>query len=194
MDVNNYAEAIKTCVTMRDVCNRYGVETNSSDFIHCIFHGEKTASCKLYRQGYHCYGCGAHGDVFDFVGKLFDLDFKGAEQKLNDDFGLGFPINEKITAEQMREIDRVAQIKRLERERVAKQRETLLTNYLDAVGYWNWIDKLKRKNKPTGPDNMNFLYCYACDRIETAKFRVQMAEADLYEFDENQKNKKALDI
>lgn len=33
--------------------------------IHCPFHQEATASCVLYPDAYHCYGCGAHGPLSD---------------------------------------------------------------------------------------------------------------------------------
>ena len=33
----------------------------------CPFHGEKTASFHVYDDGYHCFGCGAHGDAIGFV-------------------------------------------------------------------------------------------------------------------------------
>src|SRR3984885_1457882 len=33
----------------------------------CPFHGEKTPSFYVYDDGYHCFGCGAHGDAITFV-------------------------------------------------------------------------------------------------------------------------------
>lgn len=39
--------------------------------INCPFHSERTGSCTLFPAGgYHCYGCGAHGNTLDFVMKL----------------------------------------------------------------------------------------------------------------------------
>lgn len=32
----------------------------------CPFHEEKTPSFHVYEEGYHCFGCNAHGDIFDF--------------------------------------------------------------------------------------------------------------------------------
>ncbi|MGH7211252.1 MAG: CHC2 zinc finger domain-containing protein, partial [Acetobacteraceae bacterium] len=29
----------------------------------CPFHNEKTPSYYIYEDGYHCFGCGAHGDA-----------------------------------------------------------------------------------------------------------------------------------
>lgn len=36
--------------------------------IKCPFHPERTASCTLFPTGgYHCFGCGAHGNSIDFI-------------------------------------------------------------------------------------------------------------------------------
>ena len=46
----------------------------------CTLHEEKTPSFKVNseRQTFHCFGCGAHGDVIDFVRKLHGLSFSDA--------------------------------------------------------------------------------------------------------------------
>ncbi len=37
---------------------------------------------------FHCFGCGADGDVIDFAAKLFQLSLRQAAEKLAADFGL----------------------------------------------------------------------------------------------------------
>ena len=37
---------------------------------------------------FHCFGCGADGDVIDFTAKLFQLSLRQAAEKLTADFGL----------------------------------------------------------------------------------------------------------
>src|SRR5579872_3844227 len=55
----------------------------------CPFHQEKTPSFSVHatRQFYHCFGCGASGDVFSFVQKIENVTFPEAvraiAQKLN---------------------------------------------------------------------------------------------------------------
>ena len=53
----------------------------------CPFHDDKNPSMKV-DQRFHCFGCGADGDVIDFTAKLFDLSPKEAAEKLAQDFGL----------------------------------------------------------------------------------------------------------
>lgn len=70
------SEEIKATYSMRDVLERYGLRPNRSGFICCPFHKEKTASMKIYQDSFYCFGCGAHGDVFDFVGAMDGLSFR----------------------------------------------------------------------------------------------------------------------
>ena len=44
---------------------------------------------KLDRR-YHCFGCGADGDVIDFVAALYGLGKKEAAVQLANDFGLSY--------------------------------------------------------------------------------------------------------
>ena len=87
--LNPYDE-IKSRLTMKDVALLYGFEPNKKGFIKCPFHGEKTASLKLYSgdKGWYCFGCGKGGDVIKFVSLLTDLSYRDACVKLDSDFNL----------------------------------------------------------------------------------------------------------
>ena len=85
---NSIFYAIKKSVSVSEAARGYGYTPNRAGFICCPFHLEKTPSLKLYDQTYHCFGCGAHGSVIDFVGELFSLSPLDAAKKLNADFGL----------------------------------------------------------------------------------------------------------
>lgn len=56
----------------------------------CPFHKEKTPSFTVNneRQIYHCFGCGASGDVFSFVMEYEKIEFVGAVQILADRAGV----------------------------------------------------------------------------------------------------------
>lgn len=81
-------EEIKATTSMTDVVERYGFRPNRAGFINCPFHdGDRTASLKIYPDSFHCYGCGAHGDIFDFVRLAERCDFKTAFRILGGDSG-----------------------------------------------------------------------------------------------------------
>lgn len=46
----------------------------------CPFHGEKTPSFHVHdgKKRYHCFGCGVHGDIFDFAKEYLGLSFREA--------------------------------------------------------------------------------------------------------------------
>lgn len=56
----------------------------------CPFHSEKTPSFFVSpaRNTYHCFGCGARGDIFSFVQEFEGLDFPGALKVLADRAGV----------------------------------------------------------------------------------------------------------
>ena len=81
-------DAVKDAVILPRAAREYGYTPNRAGFICCPFHAERTPSLKLYERTYHCFGCGAHGSVIDFVGELFNLSPLDAAKKLNADFCL----------------------------------------------------------------------------------------------------------
>ena len=59
----------------------------------CPFHNEKTPSFSVHatRQFYHCFGCGASGDVFSFVQKIENLTFPEAVRLIAQKIGVPLP-------------------------------------------------------------------------------------------------------
>jgi DNA primase len=59
----------------------------------CPFHNEKTASFSVHatRQFYHCFGCGASGDVFSFVQKIENVTFPEAVRAIAQKLGIALP-------------------------------------------------------------------------------------------------------
>ena len=60
----NVFEAVKQSVTTRQAAEHYGIHVGRNGMACCPFHNDKTPSMKLDRR-YHCFGCGADGDVID---------------------------------------------------------------------------------------------------------------------------------
>lgn len=83
----NLFEQVKRCVTTRQAAESYGLRVSRNGMCRCIFHDDRTPSMKVDAR-YYCFGCGATGDVIDFVGKLFDMPPYEAARKLAADFGI----------------------------------------------------------------------------------------------------------
>ena len=81
-------ETIKAAVPIRQAAEHYGLKVNRNGMACCPFHNDRHPSLKLNEDYFFCFGCGAKGDVNDFVARLFDLSSYEAAQKLTADFGL----------------------------------------------------------------------------------------------------------
>ncbi len=59
----------------------------------CPFHSEKTPSFSVHatRQFYHCFGCGASGDVFSFVQTIENITFPEAVRAVAQKLGVPLP-------------------------------------------------------------------------------------------------------
>jgi putative DNA primase/helicase len=66
----------------------------------CPFHNEKTASFKVNdsKRFYHCFGCGAHGDVFDWLVSQRGMTLAEAVEHLGGDAGTAAPEGENREA------------------------------------------------------------------------------------------------
>ena len=81
-------ETVKDNVSLREVAQRYGIDVNRYGKALCPFHNDRNPSLYVADDHYYCFACGEHGDVIDFVGKLFQLSPYDAARKLMADFHL----------------------------------------------------------------------------------------------------------
>lgn len=80
-------DEVKGEISAREAAEYYGFRPNRAGLIVCPFRNEKTPSCKVDHR-FHCFGCGADGDVIDFVCKLYGIKPMDGAKKLASDFGI----------------------------------------------------------------------------------------------------------
>lgn len=184
----SYADEIKQAVTMRDVCEMYGITVSRGGFALCPFHADKKPSMKIYdgKRGFCCFVCDTKGSVIDFVMRFFGLDFKTAVCKINDDFNLGLPIGEKQTAEERRIAHNMAVLLRAERERKRRQLEQLEGEYHAALDAFIVLDLKIIAHKPSTADCISAEYAEAVKALAPAKYRLEVAEMALDKFKQEQ--------
>lgn len=85
----NIFETVKQSVTTRQAAERYGIRVERNGMCRCPFHDDSTPSMKLDRW-YYCFGCGATGDVIDFVSQLRGIGSKEAAILLAQDFAIPY--------------------------------------------------------------------------------------------------------
>ena len=84
----------------------------------CPFHSEKTPSFNVHtaRQIYHCFGCGAGGDVFKFVMEMEKCPFPEAIRIVAEKCGIAIPRPKERTPEERKENQTRAALVEMHRE------------------------------------------------------------------------------
>ena len=81
-------EIVKENVNLREAAELYGIDVNRYGKALCPFHNDRHPSLLVADDHYYCFACGEHGDVIDFVGRLFQLSPYDTARKLMADFHL----------------------------------------------------------------------------------------------------------
>lgn len=128
-------EEIKSTYSMQEIVERYGLHPNRAGFIRCPFHkGDNDASMKIYKDSYHCFGCGANGDIFTFIQRMDNCDFKTAFYSLGGTY-------EKPTFQSKLSVYRLKkQEEQRKKEEIKLKRKKELNNMLIDI-YRDWMKK-----------------------------------------------------
>lgn len=134
----NNAELIREYVPMQDAIYRYTNCDIRRGRVRCPIHNGEHYNMGISDRGFHCFTCGASGDVIGFVKQLFGLSSTfESMMKINLDFGLGLPIGEKVDESYKRYLKRLEEKtkkKKEAQEKVAQERKKAEDKYFDTVG------------------------------------------------------------
>jgi len=110
---------------LEDLCARNDIVSLVSQYVSltrrggnyvglCPFHNEKTPSFNVSadRQFFHCFGCGAGGDVITFLMRIENLDFPDAVYQLAERAGMTVPENDNEVRVQKQKKDRILSLNR----------------------------------------------------------------------------------
>src|SRR5438105_2153323 len=123
----------------------------------CPFHKEKTPSFSVHatKQFFHCFGCGASGDIFSFVQKIENITFPEAVRAVAQKLGIALPRQTFSGPEEARE---------------AKVRTALLEMHERACAFFE--DQLRR---PEGAGAREYLAGRGVDHETIRNFRIGFA-------------------
>lgn len=159
-------DEVKNEYTMRDILRRYGLEPNRAGFIRCPFHNEKTASMKIYPKKFKCFGCGAGGDVIDFVSMMENCDFKTAFKEL----GGGYAPKSDLSRLKLYRAQKARELSEKQENRL---KTALNASSAELEAYRHALDVLGEKSP---------LYAAALAQYEAARMRAESAEDDYDKF------------
>ena len=123
-------EVVKQSVTVREAAELYGIAVGRGGMACCPFHDDRHPSMKVDTR-FHCFGCGADGDVIDFTARLYDLSPKEAAEKLAQDFGLSYDSKAPLRRSYVRQKSE-AQVRKEKREHGWR----VLTDYYHLLRKW----------------------------------------------------------
>lgn len=159
--MNDLAGEIKRLLPAREVFEHYGFTPDRSGFIQCPFHrGDRHASLKIYDgdRGWHCFGCGLGGSVIDFAMHYFDIPFREACLRLNEDFRLGLSDQKPDRAELSARL-KARQEEAEKREREREEKDAM------AAEYRRWWEVKQQFAPAPGSDYIHPLYAQALKRL-----------------------------
>src|SRR2546425_11489484 len=95
--MKNFAETVRDSADIIRVVSDYVSLKGAASTLKalCPFHSEKTPSFSVHRekQVFYCFGCGAGGDVFEFVKRSENVPFPEAVRIVAEKFGIPVPAN-----------------------------------------------------------------------------------------------------
>lgn len=140
----NVFEAVKQSVTTRQAAERYGIKVNRNGMCVCPFHNDKNPSMKVDRR-FYCFGCGATGDVIDFVSRLHGIGSREAALMLAQDFAIPYEDGRNAGKESIR-----PRLRKETEEQKFKRMERHCFRVLS--DYYHLLRRWKEEYTPRQPD------------------------------------------
>ena len=134
----------------------------SSYFGLCPFHNEKSPSFSVSRQKqmYYCFGCGATGDVIQFVANLFGLSNYEAAKKIAVDFGIT-PDNPPVIAA----LKKTEYMETKSRQKELRECQKMVCEYLHRLEKWKALYAPERPDLP-----MDERFEEACENLSYIEY------------------------
>lgn len=131
---NDVVRQIKEKVLIRDFVESTGTHINRKGFCCCPFHGEKTASLKIYDKtnSWYCFGCNRGGDVITFAKGYYKVSFQETVKILMDQYGIERGKERDLKSTVYKVVDQI------NRQRRMRQLEQLENEYW--IYYESWLD------------------------------------------------------
>jgi hypothetical protein len=161
-------EFIKQRVDILQAAEMFGVQVDRHGKALCVFHSDSHPSMSFKDGRFTCFACGAHGDVFDLVGKLTGSTAIEAARQLNDAFHLELDLEEPVKQADIAKLQR-------ERQRVEFFKVWERDAFITVNQYAKHLNEIIKTRKPATPDEeFNPLFIKALHEREKVNFILDM--------------------
>ena len=161
----NLFETVKENVPIRAAAESLGPRIDRSGRVLCPFHNDRHPSMKLYEDHFHCFTCGAHGDVIDLAAQLTGLRPYDAARMLAAQYGLqegGLPPPK-------------LQLKRKQQSEAQQFREKEQLCFLTLCDYFHLLKDWKARYPPCSTEEEpDPRFVEACHKLELTEYRLDL--------------------
>lgn len=112
--LSSFYEKLRDSVFVSEIIrHRVALTKKGPEYIGlCPFHGEKTPSFTVNdrKKFYHCFGCGAHGDLIKFESEISGISYRDSAFQIAEKYGIDKPTFSKAEEESNKQQDRLHSI------------------------------------------------------------------------------------
>ncbi len=158
----NFFEHLRDQIVISDVVRqKINLTKRGQEYLGlCPFHSEKSPSFTVndIKRFYHCFGCGAHGDVVKFIVETCGFSYMEAAKKLATDYGIPIPKPSSAQAKIYEESEKILTALNLATQFFTDHMTGPASSYLKARKLDQpTIDKYNIGFAPSGPALQQFL-------------------------------------
>ena len=95
-------EDVKQQLNIRQVIEHYGYKVNRANQFICPFHSDHKPSASIKNDYFHCFVCGAGGDLITFTARYLNLHNIEAARELAREFGLNVSTEPQTLADKLK--------------------------------------------------------------------------------------------
>lgn len=143
----------------------YGFPTSINGRIPCPLHNGKDNNFSYKDHYFKCFVCGRGGSVIDFVMELFDINYRQAVLRINQDFSLGLT-DKRAGRSQLSEAARRARKERRE----AEKREQEWWKMIRLLWYYRDVVQFAQPVQEDGIVWIHPLYAEAVKRLPEVEY------------------------
>ena len=163
-------ELIKSRLSCAELLRLHGYDLNRKNKCRCAFHDDTKPSMQIYDDGYHCFSCGAHGDVIDLTEQLYGVNASEAIRIAAELSGIAPLSDTKDYAERARNARKQA----TEREAT---RNALNDAYFKLLAEYARLETNLELLRPARPDEpLHPLFREALTRLDYVGYALQQCE------------------
>lgn len=164
-------DLIKSRLSCSDMLAMHGYTISRQNKCRCAFHDDTKPSMQVYDDGYHCFSCGAHGDVIDLAAQIYGVDSREAIRIAAELAGIAAVSDIKDYADRARKSRMKATQRNTTIEALKRSYDKLLAEFVR-------LERNKTEYAPRSPNDTDLhpLFREALTRLDYVGYALQQCE------------------